>query len=147
VRRSTPKDVQRATKWNKDNPERRREIVNKSNRKRMDKIIQWGKDHPKQRLRTCKKNRKVTRAKIMAIIGDFCRLCSTKKYIVFHEINYKDHPRGPHALWYVKNHVNDFMPLCIRCHNWVHYLYQVFGVKLDEFLKWLKEREKNDCLS
>jgi len=151
MRKSTPRDVKRAAKWNKDHPERRREIINRSNRKRMDKIVQWGREHPEARNQTVRKNQRKVREKVMKVVGHACRLCGkdgrehdgrSVNGVQFHERHYKPHPQSASALWYILKHPEDFIPLCIKCHTVVEYLHDVFGVSIEEIEIWLKERKR-----
>ena len=74
--KSSKTDIERAAKWNREHPEQRREIVNKSNRKRMDKIVAWNRDNPENRNRITKQNQKRARERIMNFLGHSCRRLS-----------------------------------------------------------------------
>ena len=65
-------NIKRATKWNKDHPKRRREIIDNYSHKHMDKIVAWSRNHPKERNITIQKNQKKMRQKVIDLLGYHC---------------------------------------------------------------------------
>jgi hypothetical protein len=80
------------------------------------------------------------KAQIEKILGNKCLVCgnNTRK-IHYHEIHGKPHTyNGVYIYAYIIKHLEDFIPLCCRCHNVVHYLLNL-GEKREEILKLLNQ--------
>lgn len=134
--------------WAKANPKRRREIANNYSRRNMDKIIAWNRNHPGKRNITIQKGQKKMRQKIIDLLGYRCALCGkdcrgyegrSANGLQFHEKNHKPHPSCD--WWYILKHLNDFIPLCHRCHMIVSQMKAVFGITFDELKIWVDSRK------
>lgn len=78
--------------------------------------------------------------KVNKYFGHTCIICKRSKGMICkHEKNYKEHPRD---LYYIFNHKEDFIILCTRCHQFVHVLYEQFGLTLDGFYELIKSVDK-----
>lgn len=139
--------IDRATKWNKEHPERRREIANNYSHKNMSKIVAWNRNHPKERNITIQKGQRKMRQKVIDLLGYHCALCGrdcrgyagrSSYGLQFHEKNHKKHPSCD--WWYILKHMADFIPLCHRCHIIVTQMKTVFNVNFEELKRWLDSR-------
>jgi len=84
------------------------------------------------------KERKLTLIK--ELYGEVCRLCNDKpERIEYHEINGNKHEVSLHmyGFQFIREHVNDFVPLCNPCHRMVHGLMR-FNLKWDDILKLIE---------
>lgn len=52
-----------------------------------------------------------------SIIGDKCKICRSRKNIRYHEIHGNKHE---HSVDYILKHTKDFVPLCQKCHTYLH---------------------------
>ena len=103
-----------STKWRKDNREHSNDLHRISRKKEAEKIVE--------------------------LLGKICSICgNSKRRIQYHEIHGKPHTkyRG-----YIIKHYKDFTPLCCRCHNVLHYLFNLNNV--EEMFKLLKKLIKCD---
>jgi len=147
MRVSTPKDAVRAAKWNRDNPGRRKEIVDRYSHKNMDKIVAWNRNNPKERNVTIKEGQRKMRQKVIGVLGNRCNLCGRicideprkANSLEFHKRDYKPHP--PSYWWYILKHPDEFLPLCKKCHGVIHYLKRVFGISYEEIKFWVDSRK------
>lgn len=79
-----------------------------------------------------KKNKKLLEEKL----GTECRICHNHpKRIVYHEIHGKAHDRKSYS--YQLKHLENFIPLCYKCHQILHYLFKL-GLVLKNFEDWLE---------
>jgi NAD-dependent dihydropyrimidine dehydrogenase PreA subunit len=91
---------------------------------------------------------KRTRKKILAILGNSCILCGfceeDKQRLHFHEIYGKEHKHN-HGLYVLKN-IKDFVPLCRKCHNFIHIFCRSNGdiEKLVTLINWIKRSERDE---
>jgi len=82
-------------------------------------VNKWTKEYRKeQKLLWDRKQR----AKLMDIMGNKCVICGLEQggtqYLHLHEINGVIHPLDKGK--YVLAHKDDFVPLCKKCHNFIH---------------------------
>lgn len=80
-------------------------------------------------------------------LGDKCFLCGFKGYygdrMTLHEIHFKKHPI---RLWYYEKHIEDFVLLCFKCHQSVHWLHDMYSLDWSQVVflhNWLKSTDKN----
>jgi len=100
-----------------------------------------------------RKRRKKLKQKLIEKLGTNCAFCGKKldfkenKFgrpkFVFHEIHGKPHTC---RYGYVLKHIEDFVPLCWKCHRTIHWLGKNFDKK-EIFLKyaemiWKNKKEK-----
>jgi len=57
------------------------------------------------------------KAKTRRILGTECKLCDSRKNLVYHEVHGKRHPINYH---YILSNKKDFVCLCVRCHLFIH---------------------------
>ena len=92
------------------------------------------------------KSRRKSRLMVKKILGVKCSICGkicNSRNINYHEINGKSHPLTPN---YILVHIKDFLPLCIRCHNTIHYLKKILKkVDIKTILKLVKKMELEKC--
>lgn len=75
--------------------------------------------HPKEMKKRENKRKEKLYRKIIKLLGSKCTICSSTKNIVFHEIHGRPHPFN---VYYISNHIEDFIPMCRKCHNLLHRL-------------------------
>jgi len=123
--------LERIRKWRKNNKEK----YNASQKR-------W-REKNKERLKLYHKKRRLEqRKKLLEALGDNCMLCGFKeskgRKIQFHEIYGSDHPYNKGV--YILEHKDDFVPLCHKCHNFIHIFGRSDGNidKLVELCNWVK---------
>jgi len=124
--------------WMKKN----REYYNESQR-------EWRKNN-KDKIDLYYQNRRNTQRKLLLdSIGNKCVICGFeesegKGKLHFHEKYGKEHPYNKGI--YILKHKEDFVPLCYRCHNFIHILIRNNGNinKLIELCNWIKKYEKGE---
>lgn len=76
------------------------------------------------------------KAEVEQILGTKCFICNNNtRMIHYHEVHGIEHTL---TYSYILHHIKDFMPLCCRCHNVVHYLLNL-GKKKEEILRLVKQ--------
>ena len=95
------------------------------------------------------KNSQNTHEEIDRIFGKECYLCknpianSRTRRPSLHEIHGNEHPtfRNKKGLEFLKQHKEDFRPLCTQCHTGTHFLMK-FGYQWEEIEKLTKEKKR-----
>lgn len=83
--------------------------------------------------------RKRQKEKVRKLVGDKCIICgNSKRRIAYHEIHGKPHRTNYGEYSYILDHPQDFVSICCRCHNVLHYLLNL-GQKRKEIFKFLKQ--------
>jgi len=78
-------------------------------------------------------------AKILHILGKSCAICRktvTQKHKRFHNKYFRRHPSGPD---YVLKHIEEFVLVCWKCHQGLHFLHDILGMSWEQILS-LKEK-------
>jgi hypothetical protein len=123
------KNRQRLLDYRKDYYQKHKDRYKKLTQTRLEKIssdVEYKKDISKK-LRAWKDKCKLS---VQQILGIRCILCgSTRGRMEYHEIHGKPHTGG---FAYILKHIQDFVPLCWKCHRTIHF----FNVMKD------KERAK-----
>lgn len=78
---------------------------------------------------------KKLKKELVKLLGSKCIVCSSQKLVCFHEIHGKKHPLN---YSYVKNHIEDFVCLCYRCHKTVHQIANNIE-KIEKYLRLAKK--------
>ena len=78
-------------------------------------------------------------------IGTKCILCGydsidPKDRMTYHEIHFEPHPINQR---YYETHIKDFVRLCFKCHQTVHWLHAMYNLSWSEIIKLHKILKKN----
>ena len=79
------------------------------------------------------KNKKIE--EIRKIIGKTCIVCGSPNVTDYHETHGKKHKTGASGIKYLREHLNDFVPLCRDCHKTIHRLAKLSKLQVEEILK------------
>lgn len=113
-------------KWQRENSEHLSNYRKDYKLKNPEKVRDWNNKGEQKHLI---KRRKQTKE----LLGTFCKICgNSKRRIHYHEIHGIKHTYDYH---YILTHLEDFIPLCCRCHNVLHYLFNLPEEQQKELLK------------
>jgi hypothetical protein len=76
----------------------------------------WYKNNKESVLERNLRRRLLIKNRIEEIIGKYCSICG-KDNECFHEIHGREHV---HSYKYILDNINDFVPLCYKCHKGLH---------------------------
>lgn len=126
--------------WYLENKERLKEIRRQYRLKNKERISEKGKEWSKNHPENGKIYWKRRKEKLKILVGDSCYLCGDTRWWLCHEKYGKKHPS---SLTYIRNHREDFVRLCPRCHNAIHrYVSAVDKEKFEELVNLIINRQR-----
>ena len=110
-------------KWNRKNKGRLKKYYKENRDKILEKAKRYHEKKREKHLKTFMRYYEKIRREVIEILGDRCVICGWKptpkqrQRLNFHEIHGKRHPSHP---IYILNDIQNFIPLCVRCHRTIH---------------------------
>ena len=121
----------------KDEKQRNERYYRENKEKHKVRNRDYYRHHKKESRERGRRNYWKAKAKVIKLLGSCCVLCASEENVLYHEIYGRDHYKSP---WYILKHIEDFIPICVNCHNAIHHLskIEVNEKKLLKLLQTLK---------
>jgi predicted nucleic acid-binding Zn ribbon protein len=131
-----------------DRKKQRHEYYLKNKTQQTTKNRNWRKNNAEKFREITRKWRAKKDNEVMLIFGKTCSLCGSnpkklkKRRLVLHEIHGKSHVTYNK---YYKEHKEDFIPLCRKCHTVLHWLIDIAKIEPLEAIEVLRKLIQKTC--